>query len=239
MPNLENKQVRVSLIKRYLDADTSVAEERALALYFRHHQPDADEHEVALLLLSPFPLENTVDVEEHGEDAYDRIVKKHAKRRVRLVLWSATTAVAAIMLLVLVAVPGFQRTKDVCHQPAHMADVPRVSVLPEQPIKSRHIDVHEASEVEASQPSRALATKPRKCASPVRPEHGSWSQDARRLLDDVAQVVRLQLADAESYEVIPAGNGAFITVKLQDGNTVTYLMTVDSEDDCFQLTAMK
>lgn len=61
-PNIHNKSVRQRLIERYLNAETSLAEERCLQEYFRTNAPDKDEERVAMLL-SAMPLPE-VPVEE-------------------------------------------------------------------------------------------------------------------------------------------------------------------------------
>ena len=46
---IDNKAERMALIQRFLNAETSVEEEKELSGYFATHQPDDDEREVALL----------------------------------------------------------------------------------------------------------------------------------------------------------------------------------------------
>ena len=43
---LENKQFRMALAERYLDADTTIQEEKMLAEYYASHPIDADEEPI-------------------------------------------------------------------------------------------------------------------------------------------------------------------------------------------------
>ena len=51
MIDIDNKLERKALIERYLEADTTIAEERAMAEYYAMNQPDADEEAFAQLIM--------------------------------------------------------------------------------------------------------------------------------------------------------------------------------------------
>ena len=61
---IDNKAERMALIQRFLNAETSVEEEKELSGYFATHQPDDDEREVALLCNT---IRNTFAFEEEHE----------------------------------------------------------------------------------------------------------------------------------------------------------------------------
>ena len=72
MIDIYNKQERKALIERYLEADTTVAEERALAEYYAMNQPDADEAAFAKLVLTGNAALNSLS--NSGEREYDRLI---------------------------------------------------------------------------------------------------------------------------------------------------------------------
>ena len=61
---IDNKAERMALIQRFLNAETSVEEEKVLSGYFATHQPDDDEREVALLCNI---IRNTFSFDEEDE----------------------------------------------------------------------------------------------------------------------------------------------------------------------------
>ena len=52
MCELDNKEIRKEMLMRYLDAETTVAEERALVEYFMQHNPDAEESALAAMIVA-------------------------------------------------------------------------------------------------------------------------------------------------------------------------------------------
>ena len=73
MINIDNKLERNALIESYLNAETSVGEERALAEYFATHTADADEEAFAQLILASNPALKCLS--DKGEQEFDRLVE--------------------------------------------------------------------------------------------------------------------------------------------------------------------
>ena len=98
--DIQKKQERMALIQRFLDAETSVEEEKLLAGYFSSHQPEADEREVALLL-GVLGTANGFEesVEDDLSEAFKAVVQSHEKawNRRRTIMW--LTGIAASFLL--------------------------------------------------------------------------------------------------------------------------------------------
>lgn len=95
MINLNDKQERLALIERYLEADTTVQEEQMLAEFYASHQPDADEEQIAALIKLSHP--NASDMIDTTE--FDRITVH--RKPVRMILrWSSVAAAAIVLLLV-------------------------------------------------------------------------------------------------------------------------------------------
>ncbi|MBO7143288.1 MAG: hypothetical protein J6W13_00480 [Salinivirgaceae bacterium] len=73
MIDIYNKHERKVLIESYLDAETTVGEERALAEYFATHTADADEEAFAQLILASNPALKCLS--DSGEQEFDRLVE--------------------------------------------------------------------------------------------------------------------------------------------------------------------
>lgn len=75
MIDIDNKLERKALIENYLNVETTVAEERALAEYFATHTADADEEAFARLILASNPALKCLS--NSGEQEFDRLVENH------------------------------------------------------------------------------------------------------------------------------------------------------------------
>lgn len=95
MINLNDKQERLALIERYLEADTTVQEERMLVEYYASHQPDADEEQISAVIKMSHP--SSSDIIDTAD--FDRITAR--RKPVRMILrWSSVAAAAIVLLLV-------------------------------------------------------------------------------------------------------------------------------------------
>ena len=95
MGSLTDKNIRRTLIERYLDAETDVREEALLAEYFAGHQPDEDEAPMARMLLAEHPEALLAA----GERDFARAARRAPGRRP--LLWSCAAAAAALALVLL------------------------------------------------------------------------------------------------------------------------------------------
>ncbi len=99
MIDIDNKLERKVLIERYLEADTTIAEERALAEYYAMNQPDADEAAFAKLVLTGNTALNSLS--NSGEREYDRLVEnRHRIGFKRTLRWVAGIAAAIAVVAI-------------------------------------------------------------------------------------------------------------------------------------------
>lgn len=96
--NLNDKQERLALIERYLEADTTIQEEEMLAEYYASHQPDADEEQIATLIRMSHSEADASMLADTAD--FDRISKD--RRPVHMLLrWSPVAAAIILMLVCL------------------------------------------------------------------------------------------------------------------------------------------
>ena len=114
MNTLNDKTVRRALIDRYLEAESTPAEERQLREWFAMHPADEDETDVALLIGLAAPCANCLP-EEEREMEFDALVSARVGRS-RLRLWQrcalGITAAAAIVTLVLLLFQPAEKPLD-------------------------------------------------------------------------------------------------------------------------------
>ena len=116
-----DKDTRKALIQRYLEADTTPAEEKRLREWFVTHPADADERDFARLIgfAAPDGLVETDDAEAE----FDRIVAEGEKKRRKIVRWAASvTALAAAIALLLWLVPVRPDSSEAPLTPVQIAE---------------------------------------------------------------------------------------------------------------------
>lgn len=89
---IEDKRHRQKLLARYLEADTTVQEEILLANYYRTHRADADESDIARLILLDYPKADILSDPER-------------KRDIRQICLAFTAIAACIALMVMFFLP--------------------------------------------------------------------------------------------------------------------------------------
>ena len=112
MIDIRNKEIRKSLIAKYLDAETSLAEERMLVDYYLGNM-DVDEDEQAFVKMIRMENIQTNLLSDKGVEEYDRIVsetKQESKRiPLRRMIWVG--GIAASIALFFMLSPVFTSPK--------------------------------------------------------------------------------------------------------------------------------
>lgn len=105
--DLADKNSRKALIERYLEAETSPAEEQRLRDWFARHQADADEREIALLVGLAAPCASCLPELDETEAEFDRLVaaggngSNNGNGRGRRLRWRAGIAAATAAAIAL------------------------------------------------------------------------------------------------------------------------------------------
>lgn len=105
---MENKKIRDALIEKYLNAESTPAEEQRLHDWFARHEPDDDERELAQLIGLDAPCADCLPELDETEEEFDRIVaegRTAVRRRGRRLGWAVTLASAAAVALFLLLRP--------------------------------------------------------------------------------------------------------------------------------------
>ncbi len=104
MKNLNEKALRQQLIQRYLDGETTIEEEQALAHFYLHNHGaiPADEEDVCQLVLATSHLADDFMPSVEKVEEFDRIMAKTSRnRRIGLWPWLAAACAAAILVIFL------------------------------------------------------------------------------------------------------------------------------------------
>lgn len=97
MINPDNKQERLALAERYLNAETTVQEDQILAHYYATHSVDPDEKEFAAMLTVSRSEADSLLLADTSD--FDRIVGKTASKQQTILAWTAAAAAVALMII--------------------------------------------------------------------------------------------------------------------------------------------
>ncbi len=105
MIDIKDKDVRMVLVAKYLEAETTVAEETLLAAYYAANEPEEEERAIALMIQMEHANETLLS--EKSAEEFDRIVSQtKPKPYFRRLVWVVGVAAAIVLPLVFnVALP--------------------------------------------------------------------------------------------------------------------------------------
>ncbi len=108
MMNIKDKDTRMALVAKYLEAETTVAEEALIAAYYAENEAEEDERAIAQMIRMEHANEALLSKE--GAEEFDRIVSQAKSKQpmphIRRMAWIGGVAAAIALLLVLnVAIP--------------------------------------------------------------------------------------------------------------------------------------
>ena len=103
MINIKDKEIRLQLIAKYLEAETTVAEEAMLHAYYMANKADEDEQAIARMICMEHADADLLS--DEGAEVFDRIVSqtnpKQSRPIIRRIAWISGAAAAIALLLVL------------------------------------------------------------------------------------------------------------------------------------------
>ncbi|MBR5841818.1 MAG: hypothetical protein IKY64_04295 [Bacteroidaceae bacterium] len=102
MINIKDKEIRLQLIAKYLEAETTVVEEAMLHAYYMENKADEDEQAIVRMICMEHADADLLS--DEGAEEFDRIVSENqAKPRKATIrnLWIGGWAAAVTLLLVL------------------------------------------------------------------------------------------------------------------------------------------
>lgn len=114
MTNMNNKTIRHIIVQKYLDAETSVEEEKALFDFYNQTNLSLDDEEemVIQLILSTSHLTDHFELSDDKVREFDRIMSEKNYMILRKTIWPwIAAACIAVMLVVLLAPPKYEGGK--------------------------------------------------------------------------------------------------------------------------------
>ena len=107
MMDIKDKDTRMALVARYLEADTTVAEEALLAAYYAANEAEEDERAIAQMIRMEHANEALLSKE--GAEEFDCIMSqtkpKQSRPIIRRMAWISGAAAIALLLVLNVQLP--------------------------------------------------------------------------------------------------------------------------------------
>ena len=251
MKKLEDITYRHELIERYLDADTSVEEEQALADFYRHcENKDLTDEDLDIRNLM-------LGMENYTPNILQPTSKKHETRWVRLSAILLATAMLAGLIFLLFPIKDYFSSSSE-QQPGLANLVPTEQVVRSQPSSedgNENLDAYEKMEradslfLAATQDivtpqemktSKMTLAKRKNIAERSEKDAEKTSSEAERSIHEdfnqIYEVASAALPSAEQLTINRQGDNIVISTIDNDGNTQHYTINVtDTQDGSYQL----
>ena len=143
MMDIKDKDTRMALVARYLEADTTVAEEALLAAYYAANEAEEDERAIAQMIRMEHANEALLSKE--GAEEFDRIVSqtkpKQSRPIIRRMAWISGAAAIALLLVLNVQLPQEEvpseafTTVEIAGYVQQLMNVENVETVTASPIK--------------------------------------------------------------------------------------------------------
>ena len=228
MKNINDSKYRKTLIERFLDCDTSVEEERALASYYRRCKEQGsvsrDEMEICELVLTTISLPSKVSGNNFGKFAWRKTVA-----------WIAAAVAVVLCVMTFGMEIGEDDTslhqKTAVSMPAKQY-VANALVLAEKSARQVPTVASDASSAEV----RAVHTRRKADVGAVR-SATTIARDKSVAADikEVYDVATLAFHDASSIFVESKGSAAMVSATWSDGSVKRYVACASDGDGSFTL----
>lgn len=251
MKKLEDITYRHELIERYLDADTSVEEEQALADFYRHcEDKDLTDEDLDIRNLM-------LGMENYTPNILQPASKKHETRWVRLSAILLATAMLAGLIFLLFPIKDYFSSSSE-QQPGLANLVPTEQVVRSQPSsedEDGNLNAYEKMEradslfLAATQDivtpqemktSKMILTKRKNIAERSEKDAEKTSSEAERSIHEdfnqIYEVASAALPSAEQLTINRQGDNIVISTLDNDGNMQHYTINItETQDGSYQL----
>ena len=219
MCDLNNKEIRKEILGRYLDAETTIAEERALVEYFMQHNPDDEERAVAAMIVA----ENNISRVGFDENSTRVSVNKNSRARYWWVGAAAAIAVAVTCFV------------WICGDNAVDADVEKTTIASN--VENPHVTDTKDSIPKTVQTTNIKVKGMEDDERMPKCESRQLPKKPHRLVDDILAVLDVDDDALVSCDIAMKGDGALVTKVFSKGEKRTYLLTFgkDGEYDLIAL----
>lgn len=264
MKKLEDITYRHELIERYLDADTSVEEEQALADFYRHcEDKDLTEEDLDIrnLMLGMENYTPNIHQVEEGDKQPDikemplGVSKNHETRWVRLSAILLATAMLAGLIFLLFPIKDYFSSSS--EQPSFTNLVPTEQVVSSQPSsedEDKNLDAYEKmeradslflaatkdivtpQEMKTSKMAEKTSENKEKTSGNAEKTSSETERSIHEDFNQIYEVASAALPSAEQLTINRQGDNIVISTLDNEGNMQHYTINVtETQDGSYQL----
>lgn len=233
MKNLNDKNTRQELVRRYLNAETTLEEERLLADFLTDTDAalSQEEEDVRLLLQMSDCMEQSA-ISEEKADEFDRLMQRDRhKSRIVTLRWIVTSAAAAV-IIAFVYITSRQ----------HM-DTPTDKSIAMVKSETEKADEKDGAQLLSQQNEDENVINTSHNKPSVKPKKASHRNKKRQVdtdlqIKEMTQAVNFQNEQVESYQLRPAGDATIITKTSSDGISSSYIICANDDGSSYQVVPM-
>ena len=222
MKNLNDTTIRMQLVNRYLNAETTIEEEQMLRQYYAQTDEllTPEENDMRLLIMSSARFAGEFALSEEKADEFDRLMAKKPAKRVAL-YWIASAAAAVIVAFFLLT---SKQTDETPSQPQIANATPKEIAEPQQ-----QESVTEPQPI-AVEPEQAVVERPT-IKQPKRKTNRNDATITERQVKNMMYAANFTNEQVETYRLQPVGDATIVTKTRGDGTSASYIVCLSDDNE--------
>ncbi|MBR1557802.1 MAG: hypothetical protein IJ647_08600 [Prevotella sp.] len=222
MKNLNDTPIRMQLVHRYLNAETTIEEEQQLLPYYAEtdNTLTPEERDVRLLLLSSAQLTGEFALSEEKAGEFDQLMAKKPAKRIAL-YWIVSATAAVILVFFLLT---NKQVDNVPNQP-QVASVSQKEIA--KPLQQETVTANPPVAVE---PEQAI-TERHTPKQPKRKPHRSAPAITEQQVNNMMSATNYTNEQVESYRLQPVGDATIVTKTCSDGTSASYIVCLSDDNE--------
>ena len=233
MKNLNDKNTRQELVRRYLNAETTLEEERLLADFLTDTDAalSQEEEDVRLLLQMSDCMERSA-ISEEKADEFDRLMQKGRNTsRIISLRWIVTSAAAAVIIAFV-----FMTSRLHIDTPTDksIAMVKSETEKAEEKNEAKLLPPQSEDENVINTSLEKTSVKPKGASRRNKKQH----TDTDLRINEMTQAVNFQNKQVEFYQLRPAGDATIVTMTSSDGISTSYIICTNDDGNSYQVVPM-
>ncbi len=225
MTNINDITKRRQLAEKYLNAETTVEEERMLHDFYSQAEAPLtlEDKDMQLLMDATDRLKDNFILSDEKAEEFDRLMDGKPERHGKTIslYWFIPVAAAAVIAFFLLTTSQEQQMIE--QNPVAMAVPEDIKPQKEEPQRVSE-DTDNASHADA-------ISKPRKTAH----RHKRKEANAGIHVAEMTEAANYQNEQVESYRLRPAGDATIITKTCSDGNTAACIVALADDNESYHV----
>ena len=230
MKDLNETTIRMQLVNRYLNAETTIEEEQMLREYYAQTEEvlTPEENDVRLLIMSSARFAGEFALSEEKADEFDRLMAKKPAKRIAL-YWIVSAAAAVIVAFFLSI---SKQTDETPSQPQIASVTPKVIVKP------LHQDSVTEPQSIAVEPEQAIVERPT-IKQPKRKTHRNNATITERQVNNMMYAANFTNEQVETYRLQPVGDATIVTKTRGNGTSASYIVCLSDDNEGLHVVPIK